>query len=51
MNLLTGRIISHRKVNPIPITQGFIDRVESIAKKDVIKSLLKVKYCKEVTIH
>ena len=50
-NLLTGKIISNRKVPPIPITKEVIDRVEAIAKKDGIKPLLKLKYLKEGTIH
>ena len=43
MNLLTGNIISCRKVIPIPITQEVIDRVEALSNKYGIKSLLKFK--------
>ena len=50
MDLLTGKIISCRKVTPNPITQEVIDRVEDLAKKDGIKYLLNFKYRKEVTI-
>ena len=42
--LLTGRIISRHKVIPIPITQEFIDIVESQDKKDGTKFPLKYKY-------
>ena len=50
MNLLTGKMISRCNVIPITITQEVIDRVESQANKYGIKSPLKLKYCKEVTI-
>ena len=50
MTILTGKVISCRKVNPILTTQEDIYRVEDIAKKNVIKSLLKLKYLKEVII-
>ena len=50
MNLLTGYMISHCKVIPIPITQEVIDRVESQAKKYGIKSPLNFKDRKEGTI-
>ena len=46
MGLLKGKIISCCKVIPIPITQEFIDRYESLSDKDIIKSLLKFKYSK-----
>ena len=51
MGLLKGKIISCCKVIPIPITQEFIDRYESLSDKDIIKSLLKFKYSKEGTIY
>ena len=50
MNLLTGNIISRRKVNLITITQEFIDRVEALSSKYDIKYLLKFKDIKEVNI-
>ena len=50
MNLLTGNIISRRKVNLITITQEVIDRVEALSSKYDIKYLLKFKDIKEVNI-
>ena len=50
MNLLTGKIISCRNVDPFTITQEVVDGVEALAKKYGIKSLLKFKYCREVKI-
>ena len=51
MDVLTGKIINHHKVNIIKITQEVIDIVETLSKKDVIKSPLKSKDRKEGTIH
>ena len=50
MNLLTGNLISRRKVTLIPITQEFIDGIEALANKYSIESPLKFKNLKEWTI-
>ena len=46
INLLAVKLISHCKVNSIPITQEFINRVGDLIKKDCMKSLLNFKGCK-----
>ena len=50
MNLLTGKVISRHRVNPVRITQEVINRVLALAKKDGIKSLMDFNDCKEGTI-
>ena len=51
MSLLTGKIIYHRRVVHIPITQEVIDRVKTLYNKEVIKSQLTFKDRKKGTIH
>ena len=50
-SLITVKMIYCCKVTLIPITQEVIDIVETLSKKDVIKSPLKSKDRKEGTIH